>query len=83
VVTATPPATGTAEEPAPSAKAASGAPAAPHKASAGGAAAAPKKAAAASGGDAPAAPAPKAPAHHSSCGCAPSDLMCNMQCSAK
>jgi hypothetical protein len=78
VITATPPSTGTAEEPAPSAKAVAGV---PHHAAAGGGAA-PKKsggAAADPGTAAPAAPKP----HKSSCGCAPGDLMCNMQCSAK
>lgn len=81
VVTAAPPTTGTVEEPAPSAKAP--APVAVHHASGGGAVAPKKPAAASAGGDTPAAPAAPKPAKHSSCGCAPGDLMCNMQCSAK
>jgi predicted Zn finger-like uncharacterized protein len=81
VVTAAPPTTGTVEEPAPSAKPA--APVAVHHASGGGAVAPKKPATAAAGGDTPAAPAAPKPAKRSSCGCAPGDLMCNMQCSAK
>ena len=78
VITATPPATGTAEEPAPSAK-----PGAVHKPAVGGGFVAAKKpSGAAASPDAPAA-APKPAVKHSSCGCAPSDLMCNMSCSAK
>jgi predicted Zn finger-like uncharacterized protein len=80
VITATPPATGTAEEPA--ASAAKPAPGVVHKPVGGGVAAA-KKPPPAAGGDAPAAPAAKPVVKHSSCGCAPSDLMCNMSCSAK
>ena len=76
VITATPPATGTAEEPAPSAKGAV------HKVGGGGFVA-PKKPSGAATPDAPAAAAPKPAVKHSTCGCAPSDLMCNMQCSAK
>lgn len=79
VVTAAPPTTGTVDEPAPSAKAAT--PAAVHHASGGGGVAT-KKPASAAGGT-PAAATPKPAAKHSSCGCAPGDLMCNMQCSAK
>ena len=79
VLTAAPPTTGTVEEPAPSAK--TGAPAV-HHATGGGGVAVKKPAAAAGGGDTPAAPA-KPAVKHSSCGCAPGDLMCNMQCSSK
>jgi len=79
VVTATPPATGTAEEPAAKAP-----PAAPRRPiGGGGGGTAPKKPPAAASDPGPAAPAATPKPKRSACGCAPGDLMCNMQCSAK
>jgi predicted Zn finger-like uncharacterized protein len=80
VITATPPATGTVQEPAPSAKQSAAGPVLHHAASA------PKKSASGStAGAAEAAPAAAAAPKpkKSACGCAPGDLMCNMQCSAR
>jgi len=78
VVTATPPATGTAEEPAAKAP-----PAAPRRPIGGGGGTAPRKPPAAASDPGPAAPAAAPKPKRSACGCAPGDLMCNMQCSAK
>ncbi len=80
VITATPPATGVAEEPAPSAKVA--APVVQHKVG-GGASYVAKKPPAGSGDAPTAAPAAKPAVKRGSCGCAPGDLTCAIVCSTK